>query len=55
MTTLQHAVLTLPQLGNPGPHHAIGVAEGFGLLVLVFGTALGLMMTVGHLRHRRRD
>ena len=39
----------------PVAHHAIGVGLGFGLLVLFFGSVLGLMVLTGHLRHRRRN
>lgn len=45
----------LPGFVTPGPQHAIGVAEGFGILVVLFATALGLMMFLGHLRHQRRS
>ena len=55
LTTLQHVVHEIPRLGSPGPHHSIGVAEGFGVLVVLFATALGLMMFIGHLRHQRHS
>ncbi|GAA1250184.1 hypothetical protein [Oryzihumus leptocrescens] len=45
----------LPGYVTPGPQHAFGVAEGFGVLVVLFATALGLMILIGHLRHQRRS
>jgi hypothetical protein len=49
------AVHAAPVTLVAAPHKAIGIPLAFGALVVFFGVILGVMMLVGHVRHRRRQ